>query len=154
MNILTIEIKAPELVGAIIAMTNALSGAPKQMVMDFSNVAPLTQPTLSAAPTVLAQPGPTPMNYATPIAVATLAPQQPTLAPVQAAPAPVATVPAVAQTYTMDQLAVAATQLVDAGRRLELVNLLGEFSVQALTALPPEHYGNFATRLRGMGARI
>ncbi len=63
-------------------------------------------------------------------------------------------VPVQTQTYSMEQLAVAATQLVDAGRRQELVNLLTSFGVQALTALPKEQYGNFATQLRAMGAKI
>lgn len=63
-------------------------------------------------------------------------------------------VPVQAQTYSMEQLAVAATQLVDAGRRTELVGLLQQFGVQALTALPKEQYGNFATQLRSMGAKI
>lgn len=63
-------------------------------------------------------------------------------------------IPTGTQSYTMDQLAVAATQLVDAGRRNDLVNLLSSFGVQALTSLPKEQYGNFATQLRAMGARI
>lgn len=83
--------------------------------------------------------------------------------PVQQAPtqqynAPVVQqpVPTQAQTYTMDQLAIAATQLMDmdAGKRNELFNLLAQFGVQALTALPKEQYGAFATALRSMGARI
>lgn len=67
---------------------------------------------------------------------------------------PVPAVPTAAQTYTMEQLAVAATQLVDAGRRTELVGLLNSFGVQALMALPKEQYGAFATQLRTMGAKI
>lgn len=62
--------------------------------------------------------------------------------------------PTSAVAYTMEQLAVAATQLSDAGRRQDLVNLLGQFGVQALTALPKERYGEFATALRQMGAKI
>ncbi|MDT8715465.1 hypothetical protein IAI10_02180 [Clostridium sp. 19966] len=62
--------------------------------------------------------------------------------------------PTAAQSYTMDQLAVAATQIVDSGRRNDLVNLLGSFGVQALTSLPKEQYGAFATQLRAMGAKI
>jgi hypothetical protein len=57
-------------------------------------------------------------------------------------------------TYTMEQLAVAATHLVDAGRRSELVSLLQTFGVQALIALPKEQYGAFATQLRALGAKI
>ncbi|WP_077621529.1 hypothetical protein [Sediminibacillus massiliensis] len=63
-------------------------------------------------------------------------------------------VPTSNPTYSMDQLAVAATQLVDAGKREELVSLLSVFGVQALTALPKEQYGAFATKLREMGAKI
>lgn len=63
-------------------------------------------------------------------------------------------VPTSTQSYTMEQLAVAATQLVDAGRRTELVGLLNSYGVQALTALPKEQYGAFATQLRGLGAKI
>lgn len=76
-------------------------------------------------------------------------------APTQpSAPAPAPAVPTTAQTYTKDQLAVAATQLVDAGRREELVQLLSQFGVSALTQLPKEQYGAFATALRQMGAKI
>jgi hypothetical protein len=59
-----------------------------------------------------------------------------------------------AQTYTMEQLAVATTQLVDAGRRTELLSLLSSFGVQALTALPKEQYGAFAAQLRALEAKI
>lgn len=72
-------------------------------------------------------------------------PQQ---APVQQA------VPTSAPTYDQNQLAVAATQLMDAGRQQDLVNLLNSFNVQALTALPQEQYGAFATKLRELGANI
>ncbi len=70
------------------------------------------------------------------------------------APAVTPTVPTATTAYTLEQLAVAATQLVDAGRRSELVQLLSTYGVAALTALPKEHYGAFATALRGMGAKI
>jgi len=63
-------------------------------------------------------------------------------------------VPTENPTYNMDQLAVAATQLMDSGKRDALISLLGEFNVQALTALPQEQYGAFATRLRELGAKI
>jgi len=56
--------------------------------------------------------------------------------------------------YTQDQLSVAATQLMDAGRQPELIQLLQQFGVPALTLLPKEHYGEFATRLRALGAKI
>jgi hypothetical protein len=75
-------------------------------------------------------------------------------APQQNIAPPIAPVPTTTQAYTMEQLAVAATQIVDAGHRNELVSLLASFGVQALTALPKEQYGAFATQLRGLGAKI
>jgi hypothetical protein len=78
--------------------------------------------------------------------------QPPVQQPIAPPPPPV--VPTTAPTYSMEQLAVAATQLVDAGRRNELLQLLGTFGVPALTSLPKEQYGEFATQLRGMGAKI
>ncbi|MFL0197361.1 hypothetical protein ACJDU8_17600 [Clostridium sp. WILCCON 0269] len=63
-------------------------------------------------------------------------------------------VPTAIQTYTMDQLALAATQLMDAGKQVQLQQLLASFGVQALTFLPKEQYGAFATQLRAMGAQI
>ncbi|WP_052330058.1 hypothetical protein [Thermicanus aegyptius] len=134
-------------------------------------------PTVSQSPVQAPTPVPVPTSYtqgSTPIptsppavvptaapatqTVPTTAPTIPTAAPTAPAapvqpPAPAA-VPTAAQTYTLDQLAVAATQLVDAGRREELVQLLQQFGVQALTALPKEQYGAFATALRQMGAKI
>lgn len=80
--------------------------------------------------------------------------QAPQQAPVQTPSTQASTVPTSAQSYTMEQLAVAATQLVDAGRRTELLGLLSSFGVQALTALPKEMYGTFATQLRALGAKI
>ncbi|ERI92276.1 hypothetical protein HMPREF1982_02533 [Clostridiales bacterium oral taxon 876 str. F0540] len=80
--------------------------------------------------------------------------QTPIQSPVQAAPMQGTSVPTSAQSYTMEQLAVAATQIVDAGHRAELVSLLSSFGVQALTALPKEKYGAFATELRSLGAKI
>lgn len=101
----------------------------------------------TAAPTAAPVPTATPPAPVAPTA-APAAPQ-----PQSAAPAPAA-VPTAAQSYTLDQLAVAATQLMDAGRRDEVVQLLHSFGVQALTALPKEKYGLFATALRQLGAKI
>ena len=63
-------------------------------------------------------------------------------------------VPVTENTYTIEQLAVAATALVDAGKREALVALLNNYGVNALTKLPKEKYGAFATSLREMGAKI
>lgn len=63
-------------------------------------------------------------------------------------------VPLSTATYDMAQLSVAATQLMDAGRQQDLIQLLQSFGVAALTMLPKDMYGAFATQLRAMGAKI
>lgn len=149
----------------------------------FLSVTPVTAPAPMAAIANPAQLSVVQSAPVQPTQVQQPMPPQPVAAPVQTMqPAPVATpvypdpvntpqaqatmpttmqapvmgssVPVAAQTYTMEQLAVAATQLVDAGRRQDLVNLLASFGVQALTELPKDHFGNFATQLRAMGAKI
>lgn len=73
--------------------------------------------------------------------------------PVQTA-APVQPVSTSAATYTLNDIANAAMTLMDSGRQPELVQLLAGFGVEALPALPQERYAEFATALRGLGARI
>jgi hypothetical protein len=163
MNI-TINIQATELATAILALATSLSQKPalqtnpsmvaemQTMVAEanhanatnFPNVAPITQ----APPIQQAVPVAPPVPNVVPTAPQVI--QQP---PVQQPVQPQG-VPTSAATYTMDQLAVAATQLVDAGRRAELLQLLATFGAPALMQLPQEQYGAFATRLREMGARI
>lgn len=81
-----------------------------------------------------------------------------TAVPVEAPEAPVQDIPAAVPTqqvtYTMEDLALAATQLVDEGRLEQIQELLAKFGVQALTQLPKEQYGAFAAELRNMGAKI
>lgn len=82
-------------------------------------------------------------------------PVQTQTAPVQQTSAPI---PAPIQTttphYTMDDLAGAAVPLMESGRQADLLNLLAQFGVESLPALPMEQYGAFATALRGLGAQI
>ena len=76
-----------------------------------------------------------------------------TEAPAANVPAPAA-IPTSAPTYSIDMLATAGTALVDAGKMNELLALLGEYGVEAVTQLKPEQYGTFATELRALGAQI
>ena len=80
-------------------------------------------------------------------------------APVQPAAAPTAvptqTAPVTTPTaYTFEQLQAAAGGLVALGKQADLLTLLGQFGVQAMTQLQQEQFGNFATALRGLGAKI
>lgn len=77
--------------------------------------------------------------------------QQPTTAPTAA---PAATVPTAAPTYQIADLARAAATLMDAGKQPQLLALLAQFGVQSLGQLKPEQFGQFATALRGLGAKL
>lgn len=91
-------------------------------------------------------------------------PMQATGAPLSATPAqtvvpvanaPVASaVPTGAPTYTLDMIARAGAAFVDAGKMDALCGLLAKYGVEALTALDPAQYGNFANDLRALGALI
>lgn len=76
-----------------------------------------------------------------------------TVAPVANAPVASA-VPTGAPTYTLDMIARAGAALVDAGKMDALCGLLAKYGVEALTALDPAQYGNFANDLRALGAQI
>lgn len=87
-----------------------------------------------------------------------------------AAPKPVQSVPITATTqttpvvqpvptaqlipYTLEQLALAAAPLIDAGKGKELTDIVQGFGVVSLQQLPAEKYGEFATAIRGLGAQI
>lgn len=156
---INLNINAPELVIAIHALASALDRRSTGIAHAASVLECKKEIAEQQAPVQLYN------TPAEPVAQNTIVPAYtpPAAVPIQQAtitPAPMqmpttpAPVPTAQQTYTMEQLAVAATQLVDAGRRQELVTLLSNFGVQALTALPKEQYGNFATQLRAMGAKI
>lgn len=164
MNItVNVNVNAPELVEAISVLASAIAIGKKSnnpLLAEEKTVSfPAPTLTTSSVPTFTTQTAaPTPEQSPTPITAPmpiTPVAQTPMNTPEQTpAQDPVSTVPTTAQTFTIEQLAVAATQLVDAGRRQELVNLLSSFGVQALTALPKAQYGAFATQLRAMGAKI
>lgn len=121
------------------------------------------QPAVPVNPTPAQQPA----TPAVPVAAAPTAPtfpgamtSAPTGLPVNAMTsnypsnsAPVAPV-AAAPAFVMEDLARAASQLMDAGKQQDLLGLLAQFGVQALTQLPKERYGEFATALRQMGAKL
>lgn len=80
-------------------------------------------------------------------------PVQETPAPVQQS-VPTQEVPTSAPVFTQDQLALAATQLMDQGKMPELQKVLTGMGVKALTELSPERYEAFAAAIRELGAKI
>lgn len=76
-------------------------------------------------------------------------------APVAPPPAPIAPVaPPAAPAYSLDQLSRAAAGLMDAGKQQDLIALLAQFGVQAMTQLDKTQYGDFGAALLQLGARI
>ena len=85
-------------------------------------------------------------------APASVSVQAPAAAP---APAPVATVvPTTVKKYTLAELQAACAPLMDMGKMAELQNLMAKYNVIALNDIPEERYGELATDLRAMGARL
>lgn len=151
---ITHRIEAPTLVDALNNLAAALSGG---------TVAPVNRVNMTApAPTnVDVQVAPAPDANPTP------APVAPTAAPVSSVtdPTPAATPNAAANAaapspgadpkpVTFDDIVAAGSQLLDAGRMGDLLNLLKGFGVQAITQLKPEQFPDVAVALRGLGAKI
>lgn len=128
-------------------------------------------PTPAAAPTQAPPPMPAPAPVTVPpaptYAAQTNSPvYRPAPAPVAAPPAPYPTAastftpaipaaaPTSAPTYTQDQLTKAGADLAQAGKMPQVLGLLQQFGIQAITQLPPEQYGAMATALRGLGAQL
>lgn len=113
--------------------------------------APVPAPA-APVPAPAAQPSPA-LAPVTPVPVA-----QPAAAPApvaQPAPAPApAAAPTTARAFRFEDIQLAATSLCDTGKRAEVLELLTKYGIQALSALPAEQYGAFATELRGLGAKI
>ena len=57
-------------------------------------------------------------------------------------------------TYSIDQIAVGAIQLKDAGRLGEFQQLLARFGVAALTQLQPSQLPEIAVELQKMGVKL
>lgn len=63
-------------------------------------------------------------------------------------------VPTTTKEYTIDELSRAGAMLMDMGLMGKLVEILNSFGVAALTDLPKTKYGEFAMKMRELGADI
>ena len=133
---------------AIFALANAAGTSKEETQMDAAKVAPVVQQTVVPTETVAP--------------AATTVPSAPPVHPVPAAPVaqnaasavnPVPTATAT-PTYSMEQLAVAATGLIDAGKMQDVQNTLASLGAQTLMDLPQEKYGEFASAIKAIGAVI
>lgn len=154
---ITHRIEAPALVDALNNLAAALSGGPVaaapaggQKPIQFT---PKQDTPAQAAPAPVANPIPAPTA---PPATAVSSANAPTPAATPnavanaAAPSPGAD----PKPVTFDDIVAAGSQLLDAGRMGDLLNLLKGFGVQAITQLKPEQFPEVAVALRGLGAKI
>lgn len=153
-----IKIDVPELVAAVEKLAAAIDKTalnitvPNEGTLNFNT--PAGNAPVAPAPV---QTAPSPAPVAAPAPAPTPAAPPVTPMPTAAAPAPavpVTAVPVTAPTYTLDQIAKAGANLVDAGKMEQLLALLTKYGVQAVTQLTPDQYGAFATELRALGAQI
>lgn len=69
--------------------------------------------------------------------------------------APVAAVPvAPAKEYSLDELLTATAPLMDAGKIADLQALMQKYGVASMMEIPKEKYGELATDLRALGAKL
>jgi hypothetical protein len=97
-------------------------------------VAPAPSPVVAPAPVAIPTPVVVPTTVANDINVDSTAP--------------------VNHVYTQQEIMSASIALVDAGRREELIALLGTFGIASLAELTPDKYGAYAQHLRAKGCNI
>jgi hypothetical protein len=132
------------LANAIFALAKAAGNCKEETQVDATKVTPVVQQAVAPTATTTTVPS-TP-----PVQTAQAAPVAQNTAPA-ASPVPTATA---TPTYTMEQLAVAATGLIDAGKMQDVQNTLAYLGAQTLMDLPQEKYGEFASAIKAIGAVI
>ena len=144
------------LANAIFALAKAAGNCKEETQVDATKVAPVVQQTVApaetAAQTTTTVPSTPPVQNVQNVQpvpttqTAQTAPVAPTVSPVPTATA--------TPTYSMEQLAVAATGLIDAGKMQDVQNTLAALGAQTLMDLPQEKYGEFASAIKAIGAVI
>lgn len=151
--------KAPGIVDTVVSAVAAPS-------MDVSNLAPqdtyqgVPTTTVAVQPNTISMTAPNAAVQVTPTQVAVTAPtvNVATDAPVQSA-APVQTpvtapVSQEVKKYTLPEIQAALAPLLDAGKAVELQQLMAQFGVQYLGEVPENRYPELVNAIRGLGARI
>lgn len=141
------------LANAIFALAKAAGNCKEETQVDATKVTPAVQQAVAPTATTTTAPSTPPVQNIQPVPTtqtAQAAPVAQNTAPA-ASPVPTATAP---PTYTMEQLAVAATGLIDAGKMQDVQNTLASLGAQTLMDLPQEKYGEFASAIKAIGAVI
>lgn len=146
-------VAAPSVCVSNLAPQDTNQGVPTTTVAMQPNSISMTAPNaaVQVTPTQVAITAPT-VNVATDAPVQTAAPAQTVTAPVQT---PVtAPVSQEVKKYTLPEIQAALAPLLDAGKAVELQQLMAQFGVQYLGEVPEDRYPELVNAIRGLGARI
>lgn len=139
-------VAAPSMCVSNLAPQDTNQGVPTTTVAVQPNSISMTAPNaaVQVTPTQVAVTAPT-VNVATDAQVQTAAPlQTPVTAPVSQD----------VKKYTLPEIQAALAPLLDAGKAVELQQLMAQFGVQYLGEVPEERYPELVNAIRGLGARI
>lgn len=139
-------VAAPSMCVSNLAPQDTNQGVPITTVAVQPNAISMTAPNaaVQVTPTQVAVTAPT-VNVATDAQVQTAAPvQTPVTAPVSQE----------VKKYTLPEIQAALAPLLDAGKAVELQQLMAQFGVQYLGEVPEDRYPELVNAIRGLGARI
>ena len=134
------------LANAIFALAKATGNCKEETQVDAAKVAPAVQQAVTPTATTTTVPNIPPVQDVQPVQTTQTAQAAPTVSTVPTA--------AATQTYTKEQLGVAARGLIDAGKMQDVQNTLASLGAQTLMDLPQEKYGEFASAIKASGAVI
>lgn len=139
-------VATPSVCVSNLAPQDTNQGVPTTTVALQPNSVSMTVPNaaVQVTPTQVAVTAPT-VNVATDAQVQTAAPlQTPVTAPVSQE----------VKKYTLPEIQAALAPLLDAGKAVELQQLMAQFGVQYLGEVPEDRYPELVNAIRGLGARI
>lgn len=138
-------VAAPPVCVSNLAPQDTNQGVPTTTVAVQPNSISMTAPNaaVQVTPTQVAITAPT-VNVATDAPVQTAAPAQTVTAPVSQE----------VKKYTLPEIQAALAPLLDAGKAVELQQLMAQFGVQYLGEVPEDRYPELVNAIRGLGARI
>ena len=152
--------KAPGIVDTIVSTVATPSVCVSNLTpQDTNQGVPTT--TVAVQPHSVSMTAPNAAIQVTPTQVAVTAPtvNVATDTPVQTVTAPVQTpvtapVSQEVKKYTLPEIQAALAPLLDAGKAVELQQLMAQFGVQYLGEVPEDRYPELVNAIRGLGARI
>lgn len=145
--------KAPSIVDTVVSTVAAPSVCVSNLTpQDTNQGVPTT--TVAVQPNSVSMTSPNAAVQVTPTQVAVTAP---TVNVATAAPAQTPVTAPVSQEvkkYTLPEIQAALAPLLDAGKAVELRQLMAQFGVQYLGEVPEDRYPELVNAIRGLGARI